>query len=49
MKEEKQNEEKQIEFPEKKARKGFQGFPVWVWLVMLAIVGGVYLFLSLKY
>lgn len=49
MKEEKQTEEKRIEMQEKKPRKGFQGFPVWVWLVLLAVVGGVYVYLNLKY
>ena len=49
MKEDKKNEEKRIELPEKRGRKGFQGFPVWVWLVLLAVVGGIYLFLTLKY
>lgn len=46
MKEEKRIGEKRVDKQEKKV---FRGFPVWVWLVLLAVVGGVYLYLSLKY
>ena len=41
--------DKRIEFQGGKARKGFQGFPIWVWLVLLCVAGAVYLFLSMKY
>ncbi|MBP5322907.1 MAG: hypothetical protein J6Y84_03835 [Bacteroidaceae bacterium] len=45
---EKENgQEKRIEI--EKPRRRFNGFPIWVWLLLLAIVVGVYVFITVKY
>ena len=42
-------ENKKIEFQEKTHRKGFQGFPIWVWLLLLVVVAAVYFYLNIKF
>ena len=42
-------EEREISFRKPQKRRGWKGFPIWVWLVLLAVVAGVYIWLSLKY
>ena len=46
---ENQNEEKKIEIQRNTKRKVWRGFPIWVWLLLLAVVVGLYIGLSLKY
>lgn len=41
--------EREITFRKPQKRRGWRGFPIWVWLVLLAVVIGVYIWLSLKY
>ena len=42
-------DEKKIDFQRKTKRKPWRGFPIWVWLLLLAVVVGIYIGLSLKY
>lgn len=41
-------EKKKIEFQREPKKRRFNGFPIWVWLLLLAIVVGVYLVLSMR-
>lgn len=43
------NEEKKISFQKSSKRRRWTGFPIWVWLLLLAVVVGLYIGLSLKY
>ena len=43
------NEEKKIQFQKPSKRRRWTGFPIWVWLLLLAVVVGLYIGLSLKY
>lgn len=42
-------EEKKISFQKPAKRRRWSGFPIWVWLLLLAVVVAVYIVLSLKY
>lgn len=42
------NEEKRISFRKPTKRRRWTGFPIWVWLLLLAVVVGLYI-VSLKY
>ena len=46
---ENKDDEKKIDFQRKTKRKPWRGFPIWVWLLLLAVVVGIYIGLSLKY
>lgn len=41
-------EKKTIEFQNKPKKRRFNGFPIWVWLLLLAIVFAVYVFMGMK-
>jgi len=47
MKEE--TEKRKLEFQKPEKRRRWSGFPIWVWLVLLAAVVALYIGLSMKY
>ena len=48
MKEDSENRKIEFQRPEKKRRR-WSGFPIWVWLLLLAVVVGMYIGLSLTF
>ncbi|MBO4589836.1 MAG: hypothetical protein J5698_02555 [Bacteroidaceae bacterium] len=43
------NENQKKRFEIEKPRRRFTGFPIWVWLLLLAIVVAIYIGITVKY